>query len=141
MDSASKIELAKEGYIALDELRKKYQSAVGLLMYAMLGTRPDIAFSVSVVSRFCANPTEEHWKLVKRIMCYLRATVDFELVFQGDLKDLSGYTDSDWAQDPETRRSTSGWVFSLGSGAISWSSKRQTRVALSTVEAEYMGQT
>ncbi|SMR55934.1 unnamed protein product [Zymoseptoria tritici ST99CH_3D1] len=141
IDSSAKIQPAEEGYIAPDELRTKYQSAVGSLMYAMLGTRPDIAYSVSVVSRFCANPTEEHWKLVERIMAYLRHTIQFELVYHGDLQLLSGYTDADWAGDIETRRSTSGWVFSLGSGAISWSSKRQTRVALSTVEAEYIGET
>ena len=110
-------------------------------MYAMLGTRPDIAYAVSVVSRYGSNPNEAHWKAVKRIFRYLRHTVNHQLVFRGDLKPLSGYTDADWAGDQDTRRSTSGYVFDVGSAAISWSSKRQPTVALSTCEAEYIGQT
>lgn len=88
-------------------------------MYAMLGTRPDIAFAVSVVSRYGSNPTPAHWTTVKRIFRYLRGTATMELTYQGNLCSLTGYTDSDWAGDHDTRRSTSGYVFSLGSGAIS----------------------
>ncbi|KAL5583887.1 hypothetical protein FOVSG1_015394 [Fusarium oxysporum f. sp. vasinfectum] len=78
---------------------------------------------------------------VKRIFRYLKGSQNLELVYQGGLQPLLGYTDSDWAGDLETRRSTSGYVFNLGTGAISWSSKRQRTVALSSCEAEYMGQT
>ena len=78
---------------------------------------------------------------MKRIMRYLRGTCDFKLEFRGDLRPLTGYTDSDWAGDTETRRSTAGYIFNVGSGAISWAAKRQQSVALSTCEAEYMGQT
>lgn len=106
----------------------------------MLGTRPDIAYAVSLVSRYSANPTPAHWNAVVRIFRYLRGTVHYELVYKGSLEDLTGYTDSDWAGD-STRRSTSGYLFNMGSGAISWSSKRQATVALSTCEAEYIGQT
>ena len=140
MANVVNVQPAPEGYDASKELRQRYQSAVGSLMYAMLGTRPDIAYAVSVVSRYASNPTEAHWRLVVRILRYLRTSCHFQLCYQNTLQDLSGYTDSDFAGDP-TRRSTSGYVFNLGSGAISWSSKRQPTVALSTCEAEYLGQT
>ncbi|RKK06535.1 hypothetical protein BFJ65_g18732 [Fusarium oxysporum f. sp. cepae] len=107
----------------------------------MLGTRPDIAFGVSLCSRYLANPTKAQEAAVKRIMRYLRGTCDFKLEFRGDIRPLTGYTDSDWAGDTETRRSTAGYIFNVGSGAISWAAKRQQSVALSTCEAEYMGQT
>ena len=133
----SRFETAEEGYECKPEDRKRYQSAVGSLMYAMLGTRPDIAFAVSVVSRYASNPTEAHWRAVKRIFRYLRSTITLELVYTGDFKPLLGYSDADWAGDHDTRRSTSGYIFNIGS----WSSKRQPTVALSSCEAEYMGQT
>ena len=129
------------GYTADSKSLKAYQSGVGSLMYVMLGTRPDIAFAVSVVSRYAANPGPAHHALLKQIFRYLRGTSHWQLVFRGALKPAVGYTDSDYAGDIETRRSTSGYVFNLGSGAISWSSKRQATVALSTCEAEYVGQT
>jgi hypothetical protein len=78
---------------------------------------------------------------VKRIFQYLRGTLDLQLTFRGELKDLAGYSDSDWGGDPATYRSTAGFVFNIGSGAISWSSKRQPTIALSTCEAEYQAQT
>lgn len=74
-------------------------------------------------------------------MRYLKATIDLCLVYEGEIEPLTGFTDSDWAGDRETRRSTSGYVFNLGSGAISWSSKRQSSTALLSCEAEYIGQT
>jgi len=107
----------------------------------MLGTRPDIAFAVSVISRFSANPTKAHMEIVKRVFRYLKGTSSMGLVFRGTLQPLSGYTDSDYAGDHDIRRSTSGYIFNLGSAAISWSSKRQPTVTLSSCEAEYVGQT
>ena len=132
---------AEDDFTATAESRLAYQSAVGSLMYAMLGTRPDIAFAVSVVSRYASNPDESHWKAVKHIFQYLNGTKHWQLVFRGDLRPLAGYTDADWAGDQDTRRSTSGYVFDVGSAAISWSSKRQPTVALSSCEAKYIGQT
>jgi hypothetical protein len=85
----------------------------------MLGTRPDIAYVVSLLSRYLKNPTEEHITGVKRVLRYLKGTEDYVLMFEGQLKNLSGYCDTDWGADPETRRSTMGYVFHLGSGAIS----------------------
>jgi transposase InsO family protein len=135
------LEPAGEGYCAEPEFKMQYQSAVGTLMYAMLGTRPDIAYAVSSVSRYAANPTKAHMAAVKRIFSYLRGTLDLQLTFRGELTDLVGYSDSDWGGDPITHRSTAGFVFNIGSGAISWSSKRQPTIALSTCEAEYQAQT
>jgi Reverse transcriptase (RNA-dependent DNA polymerase)/gag-polypeptide of LTR copia-type len=132
---------APDGYEAPPALRKEYQSMVGSLMYAMLGTRPDIAYAVSVVSRYSSNPTETHMKAVKRILRYLNATKHLKLVFSGTLTNLTGFTDADWAGDHGTRRSTSGYLFHVGSGVISWSSKRQATVSLSSCESEYVGQT
>jgi hypothetical protein len=110
-------------------------------MYAMLGTGPDIAFSVSVVSRYASNPTQVHMKAVKRIFRYLRGTIDLQLVYKGPIDTLKGYSDADWAGDLDTRRSTSGYAFNVGSAVISWSAKRQATVALSSCEAEYKAQT
>jgi hypothetical protein len=137
----SRLQPAAADYQADSAFKTRYQSLVGTLMYAMLGTRPDIAFAVSLVSRFASNPDKSHMQAVLRILSYLRGTLDLQLVFQGEIQALRGFTDSSWADDLETRRSTSGFVFNIGSGAISWSSKRQPTVALSTCEAEYMAQT
>ena len=107
----------------------------------MLGTRPDIAYAVSKCSRYMAKPNNSCINAVKRIFRYLRTTIDYELVYEGDSTTLKGFTDASWGDDKETRRSTSGYVFSLGSGAISWSSKRQRTISLSSCQAELIGQT
>ena len=88
-------------------------------MYAMLGTRPNIAYAVLVVSRFAIKPTQTYKAAVTRIFRYLRKTVDYVLVFKDSLVLLSGYSDSDWAGDYDTRKSTSGYVFNVGSAVIS----------------------
>ena len=118
--------------------RVPYANAVGSLMYAMLCTRPDICFAVGMVSRYQSNPGEAHWKAVKRILRYLKGTADYSLCYRGNDLALRGYTDADWAGDGDERKSTSGFVFLLGNGAISWSSKKQTCIALSTMEAEFV---
>ncbi|MCE8502524.1 DDE-type integrase/transposase/recombinase, partial [Latilactobacillus sakei] len=102
-----------------------YASAVGSLMYAMICTRPDIAKAVSVVSRFQSNPGEEHWTAVKRIFKYLRRTKHYCLVYGGNNLDLIGYSDSDFQSDPDDSKSTTGYVFTLNSGAICWRSGKQ----------------
>lgn len=141
MDPQQHLEKADDGYECPEYLRKWYQRAVGSLMYAMLGTRPDLAFAVSIISRYASNPTDKHIQAVKRIFIYLQGTIDFVLVYRGELLPLNGFTDADWAGDHDTRRSTSGFTFNVGSGALSWQSKRQPSVALSSCEAEYMSQT
>jgi hypothetical protein len=120
----------------------EYATAIGMLMYAAICTRPDILFAVQTLSQFNQKPTETHWSAVKRVFRYLKKTSDYKLTYGGeDVSDeLIGYTDADWASDPNTRKSTSGYVYMLGGGAITWSSKRQPIVALSSAEAEYIAQ-
>jgi hypothetical protein len=118
-----------------------YKEAVGSLMYAMVATRADLAFAVSMVSQFMSRPGPMHWAAVKRIMRYLKGTLDMKLCLGGNDINMRGYCDADWGGDHDTRRSTTGYVFFIGDGAISWNSKRQPTVALSTTEAEYMATT
>jgi hypothetical protein len=118
--------------------RVPYSNAVGSLMYAMMCTRPDICFAVSLVSRFQSDPGEQHWQAVKRILRYLKGTTDYMLCFQGKDLNLIGYCDADWGGDVDQRKSTSGYAFLLCNGAVTWSSKKQSCIALSTMEAEYI---
>jgi hypothetical protein len=121
--------------------RVPYSSAVGSLMYAMVCTRPDIAHAVGVVSRYMNNPGKEHWEAVKWILRYLRGTTTHALCFGGSDTFLQGYVDSDMAGDKDSRRSTTGYVFTIGGTTVSWISKLQKVVALSTTEAEYVAAT
>ena len=102
-----------------------YQCAVGHLLYLSTKTRPDIAYAVSDVARFSADPTEEHWIPVKRIMRYLHGTRDMGLLYDGSktMTSCVGYSDADWAGDLDDRKSTSGYVFQISNAAISWRSK------------------
>ncbi|KAJ4721737.1 Retrovirus-related Pol polyprotein from transposon TNT 1-94 [Melia azedarach] len=122
--------------------RVPYTSAVGSLMYAMVCSRPDLAQSVSVVSRFMGEPGKEHWQAVKRIFRYLKGTFDVGLIYGGDTQCLvTGFSDSDYAGDVDSRRSMTGYVFTLGSSVVSWKATLQPTVTLSTIEAEYMALT
>lgn len=120
-----------------------YSSVVGSLMYAMMGTRPDIAYTVGILGRFSTNPKRHHWSAAKRVLRYLNTTSGMELRFDGnDVRmDMSfhGYSDADWSGDIDTSRLTSGYVFISVRGAVGWASKRQTMVALSLTESEYIG--
>ena len=118
-----------------------YRNAVGSLMFAARGSRPDIATSTRAVSRFMDNPGRRHWQAVKKILWYLQGTASLGITFRasGNRKvTLSGYADSNWAGDIDNRRSTTGYVFLIAGGPVSWTSKTQPTVALSTTEAEYM---
>ncbi|KAF7154611.1 hypothetical protein RHSIM_Rhsim01G0080600 [Rhododendron simsii] len=118
-----------------------YKQIAGSLMY-LTATRPDIMYSVSLIIRYMENPTELHLLVAKRIFRYLQGTWKFGLFYKnGERSDLRGFTDSDYAGDQDDRRSTSGYVFMLGSGAVSWSSKKQPIVTLSTTEAEFVAAT
>ena len=110
-------------------------------MYAMICTQPNIAHAVGVVSRYMSNPGMEHWNVVKWILKYLRGTTTKALCFKGSNASLRGYVDSDLAGDIDTRRSTTGYVFTVGGTAVSWISTLQKVVALSTIEAEYVATT
>jgi hypothetical protein len=120
---------------------KSYQRALGALMYPMLGTRPDLGYAIAALGRHAANPGPDHQRALERVFWYLRATSDQQLVFGwGSLggSTLFGYADADWASDVNNRKSTSGYMFKLAGAAVSWSSKKQTSVALSSTEAEYI---
>jgi hypothetical protein len=105
----------------------------------MIGTRPDIAFAVTKLAQFSANPSQEHFERAKYICRYLVGTKNYSLVFKhAPGKGLATYTDSDWTSDPITRRSVTGYFFQLAGGPITWRSRAQTTVAHSSTEAEYM---
>ena len=118
---------------------KPYRPILGSVMWGQLATRPDLSFSVSLLSRFQANPGIEHWNALLHVIGYIKNTIDYGLTYSRDA-DLSpvAFVDADYGGCRDTRRSTSGYVFTMAGGAVSWSSKRQAMVALSTVEAEYV---
>lgn len=116
-----------------------YQEIIGCLLYLSQGTRPDITYIVNSLSRFNSQPTNEHWMALKRVLRYLQATMHMKLVYKRNVDErISGYCDSDWASDTEDRRSCTGYIFLFQGAAISWNSKKQQTIALSTTEAEYM---
>lgn len=120
--------------------RIPYQEAVGTLMYAAIGTRPDIAYAIQVLSKFTKNPGQAHWDAVKRVFRYLKKTKDLWLTYGGEGEQVSGFTDAD-GNTAEDRRATSGFAFVINGGAVSWSAKRQELVTLSTTESEYVAAT
>ena len=118
---------------------KQYQSIVGKLMYAMICTRPDIAYPVSLLSRFNSAPMASHLTAAMRTIRYLRQTSNYGLTYNGNiLGEPQGFSDSDYANDLQFARSTTGYVFTLNGAAISWKSRRQTTTATASEEAEYM---
>ena len=118
---------------------KPYRSILGSVMWGQLATRPDLSFSISLLARFQANPGLEHWKALMHVIGYIKNTLDYGLTYSRD-SDLSphAFVDADYGGCKDTRRSTSGYVFMMAGGPVTWSSKRQATVALSTVEAEYV---
>jgi hypothetical protein len=120
--------------------RYPYSALVGSLLYIAGCTRPDISLAVGVLTRHMSAPGMEHWKAAKEVVRYLAGTADYGLVFGGGRvgEGLVGYTDADHAGCVDTRRSTTGFVFSLHGGPLSWASKFQRTVAVSTMEAEYV---
>lgn len=115
-----------------------YRSLIGSLLY-LTATRPDIMFAASLLSRFMQDPNETHFRTAKRVLRYIKGTVSYGIWFKKseELK-LIGFTDSDWAGSHDDMKSTSAYVFSIGSGFFSWNSKKQNVVAQSTAEAEYI---
>ncbi|KAJ9557005.1 hypothetical protein OSB04_011619 [Centaurea solstitialis] len=116
----------------------EYASAIGSMMYAMHYTRPDIAFVVSKLSQHTINPGVEHWKAVSRVLGYLKRTSKLEMTYMSSFGILEGYSDAIWIDQTNDSKSTTGWIFTLAGGAISWASKRQTCIAHSTMEAEFI---
>ncbi|OJT15351.1 Retrovirus-related Pol polyprotein from transposon TNT 1-94, partial [Trametes pubescens] len=114
-----------------------YREAVGSLMYASLGTRPDITYAVSILSRFSDNPGRIHWDAVRRVFRYLNGTKHLKLMYGTSDFDLVGYSDADGSMH-EDRKAISGYAFLIDGGAVSWSSKCQELISLSTTESEYV---
>nr|GFB23247.1 zinc finger, CCHC-type [Tanacetum cinerariifolium] len=122
----------------LDVSQLEYSRLIGCLMYAMTCTRPDIAFVVGKLSRYASNPRNQHWQAIQRVLKYLKKTIDYRSVYSGYPSVLEGYTDARWISNTEDNSSTSGWVFLLGGGAISWAAKKQTCITGSTNESEFV---
>lgn len=115
-----------------------YQEAIGCIMYAAQISRPDICFAASALSRYNINHGRAHWIAVKRVLRYLKGTIELRLTFRANEEQLIGYCDADWASDLDQRRSTTGYVFMVQGGAVSWATRRQPTIALSSTEAEFM---
>jgi len=129
---------------ATDDIAKMrdvpYHEAIGSLMYASLGTRPDISFAVQTLSRFAVNPGMAHWEAVKRVFRYLKGTRELWLSYGGMKKEMEGYADADGSM-MEDRKAISGYAFIINGGAVSWSAKKQEIISLSTTESEYVAAT
>jgi hypothetical protein len=120
---------------------KEYMQIVGSILYAAIVTRPDIAYAAQALGRHLQSTGEEHIKGAKRVLRYLKGTSQIGLTFSGgkdQQQPLMGYCDSDWGGDEDTSRSTTGYIFIFGGGPVSWNSRLQPTVALSSSEAEYM---
>ena len=126
----------------LDTAVYPYSALVGSLNYLAVCTRPDISQAVGALAKYMAKPHTVHWSIAKHVLRYLGGTSDYGITFggPGDSPTLKGYCDSDYGSDPDTRRSTTGYVFVLNGGAVSWASRLQKTVAASTTEAEYMSE-
>lgn len=135
MVPGNKLSLDEDGEL-VDETF--YKQIIGSLIY-ITTTRPDLQFSVSLLSRYMSKPTTLHLQAAKRVLRYLRGTVDFGIWFKrGGTGEVSVYTDIDFAGDEDSRKSTSGYVFLMDGSAVAWLSKKQPIVTLSTTEAEYV---
>ena len=135
MSSSTKLNVDSSGVEVSPTL---YRSIIGSLLY-LTTSRSDIVFSVGVCTRYQATPKESHLTAVKRIIRYINGTPDYGLWYSKDLNAcLAGYLDADWAGSVDDRKSTSGGCFYLGNNLVSWMSKKQNSVSLSTAEAEYI---
>nr|AAL31047.1 putative polyprotein [Oryza sativa Japonica Group] len=126
--------LRKNKRIARNQL--EYSQIIGSLMYLASATRSDISFAVSKLSWFTSNPGDDHWCALERVMRYLKGTMELGLHYSGYPAVLEGYSDSNWITDVDEIKATSGYVFTLGGGAVSWRSCKQTILTRSTMEAE-----
>ncbi|KAJ3540638.1 hypothetical protein NMY22_g4216 [Coprinellus aureogranulatus] len=143
MDPGLKLRRPNKSSLTAEELawiaKTPFRSLIGMLLYLAIGTRPDIAYAVQQLSQFLDCFTSVHWNAAIRVVRYLKGTRDLKLRLGGKEElQLVGFTDSDWANCLDTRRSVGGYGFSLGSGLISWTAKKQATVAASSCEAEYV---
>lgn len=115
-----------------------FRELVGSLMFLATCTRPDLMFALSKISQFMQKPKFNHWTALKRILRYIRGTEYYGILYKSEGEGLIGYSDSDFAGDTSSRKSTTGYVFLNAGGAVSWCSRKQSTVSLSTTEAEYV---
>ena len=139
LDVSTKLQKTSAGIQADSHLQMRFQRLVGSLLYAAQLTRPDIAFALSVLSKFNVNPSNEYWNAAKRVLRYLAGTCNMCLVYRDSTeKNVVGFCDADYADDRDDRKSISGYVFLLAGAAVTWNSKKQATVSCSTTEAEYV---
>lgn len=143
MENCKPVKTPMETGLKLDKIEGEsgkydYRNLIGCLMYVAVCTRPDIAHVVSVLSQFNNCYGEIHWKAAKRVLRYLKGTLDYCLTFKKSGLKITSFVDADWAGNTIDRRSYTGYVFKIGSNVVSWESRKQRTVALSSTEAEYM---
>jgi hypothetical protein len=142
LPAGADVHLVKNTTQASESEIKHFQRLIGSLLYVQIGTRPDISFAVSRLAQYAANPSAQHLRLAQYVMSYLVGSQDMSITYDGANGDgLHGYSDSSMGDQTDDRHSTSGYVFLLANGAISWSSRKQKTIAQSTSEAEYMAMT
>lgn len=134
----TKVNLKKSVLTDVNKNKYPYQNLIGSLMYLSVLTRPDISYSLSYLSQFNNNYDKSHWKCAKRILRYLKGTADYSIKYSKNDYELQGFVDSDWGSDNMDRKSYTGFCFQLSNGPVSWESRKQKTVALSSTEAEYM---
>ena len=118
--------------------QKEYSQIIGSVSYLMNSTRPDIALAVGKLSQHTHNPGKEHWEALTRLLRYLKGTINYGLHYNGNPSVIEGYCDANWISDTEESLATSGYIYTLGGGAISWKSVKQTCGTGSTMEAEFI---
>ncbi|XP_055633301.1 uncharacterized protein LOC129773681 [Toxorhynchites rutilus septentrionalis] len=119
--------------------KEQFQSLVGALLYIAFNTRPDVAIATSILGRRVSKPTKADWNEGKRVLRYLKGTIDLELHLGGTEQfELEAFADADWAGEVGDRKSNSGYIFKLCGGLINWECSKQTGVSLSSTEAEYI---
>lgn len=145
MEDCNSVAIPADPNLVLHEVKPEkvcdfpYREAIGSLMYLAIATRPDICFAVNYASRHMEKPAQIHVNAVKRILRYIRGTIGYGISYKSNMNVvLSCFSDADYAGDVDTRCSTSGYLFLVGTGAISWASEKQKTVAQSTTESEYI---
>lgn len=140
MDVNFKHEFLKRDKSENEEIEHRCRKLIGSLMYAMMCTRPDLSLSISILSRYQSCASNDLWKSLKRVLRYIKGTVKLNLIYKlsNNSETCVGYVDSDWAGDTIDRKSTAGYCFQLFNNTVSWASRKQPTVAMSSTEAEYM---
>ena len=118
--------------------QQEYAQAIGSMMYVMNCTRPNVAYAVSKLSTYISNPSSDHWKAIVRVLRYLKYTQNYGLHYSKYPAIFEGYCDANWISDTKYLKSTSGYLFTLGGGAMSWKSSKQTCIARSTMEFDFI---